>query len=144
VSRIILIVDDEPMIQDLLGAHLKRMDTPVELHHSETGEDAVETYRSLLKQGKRPDLVVMDLNLSGEDDLDAVERHKEGSGRMDGVRTTEALLDIDDDVRIWGYTAWFGTEWSHKLDAYAEKIVERTVPFREFAEMVDRFFQQHD
>jgi len=65
VSRIILIVDDEPMIQDLLGAHLKRMDTPVELHHAETGEDAVETYRSLLQQEKRPDLVVMDLNLSG-------------------------------------------------------------------------------
>jgi len=76
--------------------------------------------------------------------MDAVERHKEGSGRMDGVRTTEALLAIDGDVHIWGYTAWFGTDWSHKLDAYADRIVERTVPFKEFAEMVDRFFQQHD
>lgn len=144
MSKIILIVDDEPMIHDLLGAHLERMSTPVELHHAETGEDAVETYRQLLQQEKRPDLVVMDLNLSGKGDMDAVERHRTGSDRMDGVRTTEALLDLDDGIRIWGYTAWFGTEWSDDLDAYAEKIVERTVPFHEFAEMVDRFFQQQD
>lgn len=144
MSKRILIVDDEPMIHDLLEAHLKRMETPVELHHAESGEDAVEQYKWLRQQEKRPDLVVMDLNLSGADDMDAVQRHKEGGDRMDGVRATEALLDIDAEARIWGYTAWFGTDWSDDLDAYAEKIVERTVPFREFAAMVDRFFQQKD
>lgn len=144
MSKVILIVDDEPMIHDLLGAHFDRMETRVELHHAESGEVAVETYRELLEQGKRPDLVVMDLNLSGEEDMDAVERHRKGGRRMDGVRTTEALLNLDADVRIWGYTAWFGTRWSDRLDEYADKIVERTVPFNEFAEMVDRFFNQHE
>ncbi|MFO8133818.1 MAG: response regulator [Thermoplasmatota archaeon] len=144
MSKVILIVDDEPMIHELLGAHLKRMDTPVELYHAESGEDAVEQYRSLMEQEKQPDLVVMDLNLSGAEDMDAVEQHKAGSGEMDGVRTTEELLNIDADVRIWGYTAWFGTDWSNGLDVYAEKIVERTVPFHEFAEMVDGFFKQKD
>ncbi len=144
MSKTVLIVDDEPMIHELLGAHLGRIDTPVELHHAESGSQAVETYQSLVEEGNRPDLVVMDLNLSGAEDMDAVEQHREGSGGMDGVRTTEALLDVDDEVRIWGYTAWFGTDWSDDLDAYAEKIVERTVPFHEFAEMVDRYFQRQD
>ncbi len=144
MNKVILIVDDEPMIHELLGAHLKRMDTPVELYHAESGEAAVEQYTSLMQQEKQPDLVVMDLNLSGAGDMDTVEQHKAGNDRMDGVRTTEALLNVDAGVRIWGYTAWFGTEWSNDLDAYAEKIVGRTVPFHEFAEMVDGFFKQKD
>lgn len=141
VSKRVLIVDDEPMIHELLEAHLERMDTPVDVHHAESGEEAIETYRSLMQE-QPPHLVIMDLNLSGAEDMEAVEQHRAGSGGMDGVRTTEALLDLDEDARIWGYTAWFGTDWSDDLDPYAEKIVERTVPFHEFAEMVDRFFQQ--
>ncbi|MDD3493218.1 MAG: response regulator [Candidatus Thermoplasmatota archaeon] len=142
MSKVILIVDDEPMIHELLTINFRRMRTPVEVVSTRTGEEAIATYRTLLQQDKRPDLVVMDLNLSGEEAMEAVERHREGGEPLDGVRTTREILKLDPTARIWGYTAWFDTEWSGNLERYADRVVKRTVPFRQFAQMVDRFFQQ--
>lgn len=142
MNRIILIVDDEPMIHELLTLNFKRMQTPVEVVSAHTGEEAIATYQSLVQQKKRPDLVVMDLNLSGEETMEAVERHREGGESLDGVRTTQKILQLDPEARIWGYTAWFDTDWSGNLERYADRVVERTVPFHQFAQMVDRFFQQ--
>ena len=140
-KKVILIVDDEPMIHDLLEIHLRRMKTPFEIHHALTGEEAIEKYEMLMKENKKPDLVVMDLNLSGRDEMEVIEAHMEGlTGKIDGVRTTQRILKIDPEARIWGYTAWFGTKWSEKLKEYVKKVVERTVPFHEFAKMVDAFF----
>jgi len=141
-EKIILVVDDEPMIHDLLGIHLKKMKTPVKIYNASSGEEAVGIYRNLLNENKKPDLVVMDLNLSGKDSMDAIEEHMEGSGKMNGVKTTIEILKIDPKARIWGYTAWFDTKWSENLGKYTDKIVGRTVPFHEFSNMVDKFFQQ--
>jgi len=140
-KKVILIVDDEPMIHDLLEIHLRRMKTPFEIYHALTGEEAIEKYEMLMRENKKPDLVVMDLNLSGRDEMEVIEAHMEGlTGKIDGVRTTQRILKIDPEARIWGYTAWFGTKWSEKLKEYVKKVVERTVPFHEFAKMVDAFF----
>ncbi len=141
-EKIILIVDDEPMIHDLLGVHLKRIKTPVEIHNALSGEEALDIYKTLLEENKKPDLVVMDLNLSGKDSMAAIEEHMAGSGKMNGVRTTMEILKLDPEARIWGYTAWFDTKWSENLKKYADKIIGRTVPFHEFSSMVDSFFQQ--
>ncbi|MEA2055132.1 MAG: response regulator [Candidatus Thermoplasmatota archaeon] len=141
MNEIVLIVDDESMIHELLGINLQKMKTPVEIHNALTGEEAIEIYKTLLDKGKRPDLVVMDLNLSGKDNITNIETHMKGVGKMDGVRTTEEILKIDPKARIWGYTAWFDTEWSKNFEKYADKIVERTIPFHKFSEMVDKFFQ---
>ena len=84
----------------------------------------------------------MDLNLSGKDSMAAIEEHMEGGGKMNGVKTTIEILKIDPKAMIWGYTAWFDTKWSENLEKYTDKIVGRTVPFHEFSEMVDKFFQQ--
>ncbi len=141
-KKIILIVDDEPMIHDLLEINLQRMETPFEIYHALTGEESIEKYAMLLNENKKPHLVIMDLNLSGRDETEIIETHMQGLiGKTDGVRTTQKILKIDPDARIWGYTAWFDTEWSAKLKEHVDKIVERTVSFHDFAKMVDNFFQ---
>lgn len=138
----ILLVDDEPMIHELLGISLGGMKTPVEIYDALSGEEAIDIYKTLLDENKKPDLVVMDLNLSGKDSMDAIRQHMEGTGKLDGVRTTMEIMKLDTKARIWGYTAWFDTKWSENLEKYADKIVERTIPFHEFSNMVDKFFQQ--
>ena len=142
MSKIVLIVDDEDMIQELLTVNLKRLQLPLEVFNAQTGQQAIEMYRSLMDEGKRPDLVVMDLNLSGEERMDAIEKHMINEDTLDGVRTTQKLLELDPRACIWGYTAWFDTDWSKLLEKYADRIVERTTSFHDFAEMVDRFFQR--
>jgi CheY-like chemotaxis protein len=143
MSKIVLIVDDEDMIHELLTIHFQRLKTPIEVFNARTGLEAIAMYRSLMESDRTPDLVVMDLNLAGEENIEVIERHKAGGKPLDGVRTTRELLKLDPTVRIWGYTAWFETDWSKDLGQYADRIVERTIPFHEFAEMVDRFFQAH-
>ncbi|RLF44459.1 MAG: hypothetical protein DRN29_08400 [Thermoplasmata archaeon] len=141
-EKVILVVDDEPMIHDLLEINLQKMETPFEVYHAFTGEEAIEKYEMLMNKNKKPDLVVMDLNLSGRDEMEVIEAHMEGlTGKIDGVRATQKILKMDPNARIWGYTAWFDTKWSEKLKEYANRVVERTVPFHEFAKMVDVFFQ---
>jgi len=95
-------------------------------------------------EGNEPDLVIMDLNLSGEKGIDGIELHKEGKGkRIDGVSATKQIMKINSDVVIWGYTAWSDTEWSGKLrGAGAKKIVKRLISFKEFAEMVADFIRE--
>jgi len=143
VSKVILIVDDEPMIHDLIEIHLQKAETPFEIHHALTGEEAIEKYEMLMNENKKPDLVIMDLNLSGRDEMEVIEAHMEGlTGKIDGVRATQKILKMDPKARIWGYTAWFDTKWSERLKEYTDKVIERTVPFHEFAKMVDAFFKQ--
>ncbi|RLF62261.1 MAG: hypothetical protein DRN31_04325 [Thermoplasmata archaeon] len=137
----VLLVDDEPDIHEILDVHLKRKGIDVE--HALTGEEGVEAYKKMLESNDLPDLVIMDLNLSGEKGIDGIELHKEGKGkRIDGARAAEQILKINPDAIIWGYTAWTDTEWAEKLrKAGAKKIVKRLVPFKEFAEMVADFLQ---
>lgn len=143
MNKTILVVDDEPDIQEILQAYLERIDG-VEVVSVLSGEDAVEKYRELASGGDRPALVVMDLNLSGSNsDEDIIDAHRGGKGeKMDGVRTAEAIFARDSDTVIWGYTAWANTPWADRLrDAGAQKIVDRVVPFKEFAEMVAEHLQ---
>jgi len=103
----VLIVDDEPDIHEILTVYLSRKD--IEVENALTGEEGVKMYRKMFEEGRAPDLVIMDLNLSGE----------------------------NPDAVIWGYTAWSDTEWAERLrKAGAKKVVKRLVSFREFAEMV--------
>lgn len=138
MNKTILVVDDEPDIQRILGAYLQNIDD-VTMVSTLSGEDAVDTYRELSSHGETPVMVVIDLNLSGSnDDQDIVEAHRRGDDEvMDGVRTAEAIRAFDTDALIWGYTAWEDTTWSDRLrQAGAQKVVSRLVPFKTFAEQV--------
>jgi DNA-binding response OmpR family regulator len=46
-EKIILVIDDEPMIHDLLNIHLKKMKTPVIIYDTSSGEEAVDIYKNL-------------------------------------------------------------------------------------------------
>jgi DNA-binding NarL/FixJ family response regulator len=142
-KKILLIVDDEQMIHDLLEEHLQRMKTQFEIHHALTGEEAIGKYAMLLRENKRLHLVVMDLNLIGGNDMNEIGAHMDGkTDKIDGVETTRRIVEMDPKARIWGYTAWFDTKWSDDLKQFAEKVIERTVPFHDFAKMIDAFFQR--
>ncbi|MEA2054475.1 MAG: hypothetical protein U9O96_05095 [Candidatus Thermoplasmatota archaeon] len=144
-EKIVLIVDDESMIHELLGINLQKMKTPVEIHNALTGEEAIEIYKTLLDKGKRPDLVVMDLNLCGSDELEDFDSDAEieKGGECDGAVITEEILKMDPKAVVWGYTAWSDMPWAERLkEVGAKKVVDRIVPFKEFAEMVDKFLQE--
>lgn len=139
----ILLVDDERDIHEIMRAHLEQIEG-VEMFSAYTGEEGVARYRELLEAGERPAMVIMDLNLSGGEDIKAIDLHMEGKdNKMDGVRAAQEILAMDPEAAIWGYTAWFGTPWAEKLkDAGTQKVVERTLPFREFARMVESFLNK--
>ena len=145
MSRKIMIVDDEEDMHILLKYQLEKI-MDVEIISCFSGEEAVEKYEEMMKEGERPDLVVMDLNLSGKEALDEIDMHREGfDKKMDGVRTTERILEVDRNAVIWGYTAWFDTGWAEKLrEEGATRVVARTVPFKEFAKIVKMFLSKEE
>ncbi len=144
MNKTVLVVDDEPDIQEILKIYLERIDG-VEVTQALTGETAVETYMDMAHQGERPAVVIMDLNLSGSNaDQEIVDAHRRGEDdRLDGVRTAREIFSIDGDAVIWGYTAWSDTEWGGRLrDAGAQRIVDRIVPFKDFVGMVEERLQE--
>lgn len=125
--KIVLVVDDEETMQDLIRRNLSRSRIPILVYSALTGEEGVEKYRVLMDRGKKPDLVIMDLNLT-----------QWGSGKIDGVEATRQIMEMDPDANIYGYTAWFATAWAKSLEkAGAKKIIERTVLPSQFRKMVE-------
>ncbi len=94
---VVLVVEDEGPIQELIKEYLSPLD--VEIYQAFSGEEGVTLYRELLDKKKRPDVVVMDLKLPG----------------IDGVETTRRIMAMDPKANVYGFTAYFGTEWSKEL-----------------------------
>lgn len=136
----ILIVDDEKDIHLILKKHLERIGG-IEVIDAYSGEEGVAIYKKLFENDDKPSLVIMDLNLAGEENMEQLDKHIEGKDKkMDGVRATREILKIDPSAVIWGYTAWFGTEWAKRLkETGAKRVVERILPFKKFVEMVKDF-----
>jgi len=132
----ILIVDDEPDIHEILKSYLSRI-RDVEIISAFSATEGIRLYKELFLKGEKPSLVIMDLNLSGKNEIE-IDKIK-----MDGIRATEKILEIDPEAVIWGYTAWFGTKWAEELKRVGAKIIfGRTTPFKEFAKMVEKFIQE--
>jgi len=126
VNKRILVVDDDPDIQELIQAYLSDLD--IEIHATLTGEEGIEKYKELIKKGKKPDIVVMDLNLT-----------ELGKGKIDGVETTKRIMKIDPGANVYGFTAYFGTEWSKELEkAGAKGIIARPVGFAGFRNIIKK------
>ncbi len=143
MNKKILIIDDEPDIHTLLNHYLEKIGG-VEIINAYSGEEGLEVYKKLMKKGEKPSLVILDLNLSASDDITIIDLHRMGIGeKIDGVKTAKELLKLDKDATIWGYTAWFGTEWAEKLkELGVEKILEKPTPFSDFAKMVEKFLEE--
>jgi len=121
---VILIVEDEEPIQELIKEYLAPL--KVEMYQAMSGEEGVEMYRELMSKKKKPDLVVMDLKLPG----------------IDGVETTKRIMKIDPDANVYGFTAYFGTEWSKELEeAGAKGVIARPVGFEGFRDIVKRILE---
>ncbi|MDD3494126.1 MAG: response regulator [Candidatus Thermoplasmatota archaeon] len=125
--KIVLVIDDEETMQDLIQRNLARIDLPIRVHSALSGEEGVEKYRHLMHKNLRPDLVIMDLNLT-----------QWGPGEIDGVETTRRILSLDPKANIYGYTAWFATRWSKELqEAGAKKVIERTTLPSDFRRLIE-------
>jgi DNA-binding NarL/FixJ family response regulator len=136
LNKIVLVIDDEPGIHELLQYYLDIKG--IETISAYTGEEGIKRYKELLKKGKEPGLVVMDLNLSGGDDMAKLNQHIKGTDKVkDGVRTTQKLMDINPGITVWGYTAWKDTQWADTLrKTGVQMVVGRDVSFEEFAAMI--------
>ena len=130
-EKIVLVIDDEETMQDLIRRNLSKSSLPIKVYSALSGEEGIEKYQKLVKEGRRPHLVIMDLNLT-----------QWGKGSLDGVETTKKLLEMDPDANIYGYTAWFATEWARELEkAGAKKVIERTVLPSQFRKMVEEILK---
>ena len=133
-GKILLLVDDEPEVQQLVKAYLSPL--KAEIYSAYDGEEGVKLYKELMEKGKRPDLVVMDLNLSGskrDEDLIKQMRGEE----MDGVRTTEEIMKMDPTAKIIGFTAYADLEWAERLKTCGvREVLGRGVGFDGFAKRV--------
>jgi CheY-like chemotaxis protein len=74
----ILIVDDEPAIHEVMLVYLKRFLDDFKLLVASSGQEAIETASKLLKNGKPPDIVLMDMKMP----------------TMDGIECTQKLSEI--------------------------------------------------
>ncbi|RLF47088.1 MAG: response regulator [Thermoplasmata archaeon] len=116
---IMLVVEDEEPIQELIKEYLAPL--KIEIHQAFSGEEGVEKYKELMKKGKKPDIVIMDLKLPG----------------IDGVEATKKILAIDPDAKVYGFTAYFGTEWAKELEkAGAKGVIARPVGFDGFRDII--------
>ncbi len=126
-KKIVLVIDDEDTMRELIRRNLMKLSIPVAVYEASTGEDGVEKYRELMESGRKPDLVIMDLNLT-----------QWGKGKIDGVEATKKILEIDKDANIYGYTAWFATAWAERLlEAGAKDVIERTMLPSDFRKMIE-------
>ncbi len=120
-----LVVEDEEPIQELIKEYLSPL--KIEIHQAFSGEEGVEKYKELIDKGKRPDLVIMDLKLPG----------------IDGVEATKKILAIDPKANVYGFTAYFGTEWAKELEkAGAKGIIARPVGFDGFRDIVQEILRK--
>ncbi len=126
-TKIVLVVDDEETMQDLIRRNISRLNMPIKIYGVLSGEEGVNKYEELMRKGRTPDLVIMDLNLT-----------QWGPGEIDGVEATKRILRRDKNANIYGYTAWFATKWAKNLkDAGAKKVIERTTLPSEFRKTVE-------
>ncbi|MCD6482083.1 MAG: response regulator [Thermoplasmata archaeon] len=120
-----LVVEDEEPIQELIKEYLAPL--KIKIFQAFSGEEGVEKYRELLDKGKKPDLVIMDLKLPG----------------MDGVEATKRILSMDPEAKVYGFTAYFGTEWAKELEkAGAKGVIARPVGFEGFRDIVKEILEK--
>jgi len=89
-----------------------------------------------MEENKRPDLVVMDLNLSGSTAFEAAKRQMEGK-ELDGVKTTREIMELDPEADVVGFTAYAHLDWARRLKALGVKeVFGREIGFDGFAKKV--------
>ena len=136
MKKIILVVDDEKEVHELIRAYLAHLN--VEICSAYNGEEGVRLYKDLMAKGRKPDLVVMDLNLSGTRRREDMIKQMKGE-QMDGVKATEEIMNIDSNANVIGFTAFAHLDWGKKLRAIGVKnVFGREIGFDGFAKVVTK------
>ena len=117
--RIILLVEDDLAIVELLDLYFKPLN--IELYRAHGGMEGVQLYRRLLSNGKRPDLVIMDIKLPA----------------MNGIEATKKIKEIDDSAVIYGFTAFASVKGEELRRAGAQKVISRTFGFSALRDIVN-------
>ena len=116
---VVLVVEDDDLIRDLIYRWLSTID--VEIHFASNGAEGVIKYEELMKKGKVPDIVVMDIGLP----------------IMDGIQATKEIMKLDPYAKIYGFTAFYGTRKAKQLiEAGAKKVIPRSVGFEMFTHII--------
>jgi len=125
MSDVLLIVEDEKDMQELMRKYIEKAGLDLEIYSAYSGEEGVNKYRELMEKGKKPGLVIMDLKMPG----------------IDGVETTKRIMKVDKNATIYGFTAFFDTDWSERLlKAGAKKIIPRYLGFQGLVKELKAFF----
>jgi CheY-like chemotaxis protein len=91
----ILLVDDEADIHELMSLFLDMSEGHTfTMDSAEDGKTGVEMYSKLSGEGRKPDIVLMDLRMPV----------------MDGVEATGQILESDPGANIYLFTAYTKTE----------------------------------
>ncbi len=91
----ILLVDDEADIHELMSLFLEMSEGHTfTMDSAEDGKAGVEMYSKLSKEGRKPDIVLMDLRMPV----------------MGGVEATGQILESDPGANIYLFTAYTKTE----------------------------------
>ena len=91
MNGILLIVEDEKDMQELMKKYIQKAGLKLEIYSAYDGKEGVQKYKELMEEGKKPDLVIMDLKLP----------------EMDGVEATKKIKEIDKNATVYGFTAFF-------------------------------------
>ena len=114
----VLVIDDHRMFTDALGLVL-RTDQSVDLIGAvQTAEEAIQACKT-----KRPDIVLMDIDLPG----------------MDGIEATRQLLQADPELRVIVVTAFHGKEMvTRAIEAGASGFVPKNHAADELVQVIRR------
>ncbi len=127
MGKKILIIEDEKAMQDLIKLYIAKSSLDIEVHSSYSGEEGVKAYKKLMEKGGKPDVVIMDLKLPG----------------IDGVEATQKILKVDENAAVYGFTAFFDTDWAKDLqEAGAKEIIPRTIGFGGFINKLKEILQE--
>ncbi|NIA10139.1 MAG: response regulator [Nitrospiraceae bacterium] len=119
-------MEDEEDMQDLMKIYIKKSGLNVEIYSAFMGEEGVEMYEKMMKEGKKPDLVIMDLRLPG----------------IDGAEATEQIMKLDSKANVYGFTAFFDTKWSDRLmNAGAKGVIPRPIGFSGLVEELKKILE---
>jgi DNA-binding NarL/FixJ family response regulator len=125
--KLILVIEDDELIQDLIKRYLASLN--VEIVSAYDGEEGIEKYEYLIEKGKKPDIVIVDIGLPFKN----------------GIEATKEILKIDPSAKIYGFTAFYGTEKAKKLiEAGAKKIISRSVGFETFRSIIEEDLKKEE